>query len=634
MKSKILKILSLTLSTMLLFGTLSLAAGAAEDVYTATFEIATGSGAVSIYYTQDYSVPDETDVLTAIARNGETGESDTSGSGQINFAIIPASGYSVSSVTVTSGTYKNLKGPSDTAADNTYRITKVASDLTVSVSLEECSDTETDTGSPVITFSDDSAAVTSGSSTGVSISGTDVKITGSGTYTFTGNCANGSIVVKKSVTDVTLILDNLNLTASATAPITCNKGSSVTIIAKAGSVNYLADDKYNNDDIYTDTTVYPNIENAVIKCKDGSKVIICGAGTINVNSYGKNGIKGGYDWYEEDADGNITDTLLSTASLTIKEVALNITANVNDGIKSDKELSILSGNISVSAADDAVKSDYVLNIGADGTEGPVIKVNKSTEGIEAATLNIYSGNITVNATDDGINAANSDLSNYSFSYNQYGGYVYVNCTGGDGIDSNGTVNLKGGTAEIFSPSQGDGDPIDSDNGISLGGATVLAVGNNAMQQRISASTPYVVFGGNGSTQGGMPGNPGSGARPGRNSVESADSSQVFGFGQSSSNLVSAGQTFSIKDSSGNIIYSATAVRNASYVLFASPDMSSTETYSLVSGGSESSSSAASGEADTGSENQSGRFLSIFSRIISFLAGIINSIISFFKSFIG
>ena len=140
--------------------------------------------------------------------------------------------------------------------------------------------------------------------------------------------------------------------------------------AAAGTVNDLADDKYNNDDVYTDETLYPDIENAVIKCKDGSNVTICGAGTINIISNGKNGIKGGGDLYEEDEEGSATSTLLSTSSLTIKEVTLNITANVNDGLKSDKELNILSGNITVSAVDDGIKCDYVLNIGAEGAEGP------------------------------------------------------------------------------------------------------------------------------------------------------------------------------------------------------------------------------------------------------------------------
>ena len=482
--------------------------------------------------------------------------------------------------------------------------------------------------SAVITFTDDGATV-SGSEDGISIDGADVKITESGTYIFTGSCRQGSIVVKKNVTGVTLVLDGLTLTASATAPITCNKGSGVTIVAAEGSVNTLADDEYNNDDVYTDTETYPDIENAVIKCKDGSVVTICGAGTINVNAYGKNGVKGGADLYEEDEDGNATDTLLSESSLTIKDVTLNVaikhsykdpedpTAYDGDAIKSEKELNILSGNVTVSANDDGIKCDYVMNIGEERTEGPEINVTDANEGIEAATLNIYSGNIRVNASDDGINAANGDIAERSedFSYNQYGGYVYVNVTNGDGIDSNGSANLAGGVLEIYSPAQGDGDPIDTEYGVAFGGATVLAVGHNAMMQTVaSAGTPYVTFGessgmggGMRSGFGGMQSNAGEAAQGnnfGGMQNNAGEEMQENGFGGTRNGMnggaaiVTAGNTVEIRDADGNTLYTATAVRDASYVLFASAKLTENAAYTLYNG-TEIAATATAGTSDGG-----------------------------------
>ena len=393
---------------------------------------------------------------------------------------------------------------------------------------------------------------------GYKIEGTALTIKESGVYVVSGSCENGTVTVKKNVTGVTLVLNGLTLSASATAPITCGKGSEVSIVAAAETVSSLSDDIYNNDEIYTDEAAYPDIENAVIKCKDGSNVTICGTGTINITANGKNGIKGGYDLYEEDEEGAATGTLLSEASLTVREVTLNITASVDDGLKSDKELNILSGNITVSAADDAVKCDYVMNIGEEGTEGPVISVVESKEGLEAATMNIYSGNITVNAADDGINTANSDLTDYSYSYNQYGGYVYVNVTNGDGVDSNGTIVLNGGTLEVYSPEQGDGDPLDSERGTYFNGTTVLAAGHLAMAQGYSADTAYVTFG---NASGGRIGGFG-------------------GMGAGGNNLVSGGSTIQITDESGNVLYSAKAVRGASYILFASPELVSGAEYTL------------------------------------------------------
>ncbi|MBQ9429513.1 MAG: carbohydrate-binding domain-containing protein, partial [Clostridia bacterium] len=428
-------------------------------------------------------------------------------------------------------------------------------------------------------FTDAGIKVTGGIYSGFKIEGTSLSIKDSGTYVVSGSCAGGSIVIKKNVTGVTLVLDGLTLTASATAPITCNKGSEVMIIAAAGTVNALADDKYNNDDVYTDETLYPDIENAVIKCKDGANVTLCGSGTLNITANGKNGVKSGYDLYEEDENGNATSVLLSTASLTIKDLTLNVDAGVNDGVKADKELNILSGNITVAAADDGIKCDYVMNIGAEGADGPTVTVKESKEGLEAATLNIYSGNITVNATDDGINAANSDLSGYTFTYNQYGGRVYVNVTNGDGIDSNGGINLCGGTLEVYTPSAGDGDPLDAETGTSLMGATVLAVGHLGMPQGYTASVPYVVFGG---TSGGF-----------------------GGMSAAQTNLVTAGSALQITDGDGKVLYTATAVRNASYILFASPDLASGATYTLKSGNT-AAATATAGTASTGGMNFGGQ----------------------------
>ncbi len=476
-------------------------------------------------------------------------------------------------------------------------------------------------------FSDGGIAVTEGAYSGYKVKGTALSITAAGTYVVSGACANGSIVVKKNVTDVTLVLDGLTLSASATAPITCNKGSGVTIVAAAGSVNNLADDKYNNDDVYTDTEAYPDIENAVIKCKDGSNVTISGTGTVNVTANGKNGVKGGYDLYEEDDNGNATDTLLSTASLTIEDVTLNITCNANDGLKSDKELNILSGNITVSAVDDGIKCDHVLNIGAEGTAGPTVSVTKAKEGIEGAVVNVYSGNISVNATDDGVNAANGDIAERSadFSYNQYGGYVYINVTNGDGIDSNGSATLSGGTLEVYAPSQGDGDQIDTEYGCAFSGATVLAVGHAMMPQSYSGT--HVAFGGSGG-QG---------------------SFGIGGFGgNTGGNLVTAGQTVTITDASGNTIYTAQsqAPRNASYVVFAGPALASGSSYKLNGSTAATATTSSGGGMGPGGPGGPGNpggpggqdlneaDASVFARIMAWFRSLFERVGAFFRSLSG
>ena len=325
-------------------------------------------------------------------------------------------------------------------------------------------------GATGFAFTDSGIAAEDGSYTGYKISGTDLTIQDSGTYIVSGNCSDGSITIKKGTTGVTLVLDGLTLTSEDTAPIACNKSSEVKIVAASGTTNALTGSAKNNDDNYPDNE---NAENAVIKCKDGSTVTLCGTGTLNITANGKNGIKSGATTADE-----------GEASLTIRGLTLNITAPVNDAINAEQTLNIESGTLNISSGDDAIHCDYVMNVGASGTMGPSITIKACYEGLEAATLNILSGNISILSEDECLNAANSDLTGYSFSMTISGGAITAYSSTGDGFDSNGDLTITGGT--------------------------VLAAGGSAgMGVPISAAQPYVTFGSTGAMGGGQMG--GSGA---------------------------------------------------------------------------------------------------------------------------
>ena len=79
-------------------------------------------------------------------------------------------------------------------------------------------------------------------------------------------------------------------------------------------------------------------------------------------------------------------------------------------LQSAQLLTIESGDLTISAADDAIHCDYTLQIGAEGTDGPAISITDCDEGLEAAALHVASGDIRIRASDDCLNAANSDLS--------------------------------------------------------------------------------------------------------------------------------------------------------------------------------------------------------------------------------
>ena len=392
-------------------------------------------------------------------------------------------------------------------------------------------------------------------SSGYKIDGRTLTIDEAGTYILTGSCSDGSVKVKKGTTGVTLVLKDLTLSSESTAPITCAKSSEVEIVVLG--TNSLSDSEQNNDDNYPDNA---DAENAVMKFKDGSKVTLSGSGTLNITANGKNGIKSGAT---TDSEGE--------ASLTITELTLNINAPVNDAVNAEALLNVLSGNITIDAADDALHSDYTLNIGSE-TTSPTITINSCYEGLEGATVNIYSGDITINAEDDLINAANSDLTDYDFSINVHGGNITAQTTTGDGFDSNGTLNISGGNISVWTASSADNQPLDADGVITITGGTVLAAGGSAgMGMNLSAEQPYVSFGSN----------------------------SFGGFGNGGSNAaVSKGSVITISGETG--IYSGEALTNANYVFFSSDKLTEGGSYTLKAGDSEiGTSTAATGSVSTG-----------------------------------
>ena len=83
-------------------------------------------GSIMVYEGKDYTGE-------GIATN-KYALADISGGGQVNFKVIVPEGYEIDTINI-QGTYKNLKGPSDTGTENVYRVTKVSSDLTITVTF-------------------------------------------------------------------------------------------------------------------------------------------------------------------------------------------------------------------------------------------------------------------------------------------------------------------------------------------------------------------------------------------------------------------------------------------------------------------------------------------------------------------
>lgn len=448
-------------------------------------------------------------------------------------------------------------------------LTSYAAETDVSQLVQEASTTFTFTESGINTLS--------GSEDAYKIEGNDLTIKESGVYIITGSCSDGSVTVKKGTTGVTLILQDLTLASSTGAPICINKQNTDTTIVINGT-NTLTDNEDPADEESTDEEVADAFDGAALKLKDDGDLTITGTGTLNINGVCKNGIKGG-----DNATINIGAS--ATDSFT-----LNVTAS-NDGISGDGAdgvagLNIIGGNINVSAADDGIKSDYILNVGQSGsTAGATINVTNSTEGLEGATVNLYGGTGYITSSDDGINAADSDLTDYSYALNIYGGTWYVNA-GGDGIDSNGTILVSGGVTDISSSTQNDNNPIDwgDNSSITVNGGTIIGIGMGGMQQGFTSGN-YVFFGTGGMAGGMNGGRPGgmNGGMPSDMSGEMPSgmpSDMSGGMSQQGSVSLNAGDSVSILDASGNTIYTTTVKKSANSVIFASPLLTSGSTYTL------------------------------------------------------
>lgn len=94
---------------------------------------------ISVYYTQDYTEANETNVTETVSRNSDTGMPDSTGNGQVNFAVTLDDGYEIANVTVEGG-YNNLKKISADDSISIYRVTKITSELEVTVTTAKKTD--------------------------------------------------------------------------------------------------------------------------------------------------------------------------------------------------------------------------------------------------------------------------------------------------------------------------------------------------------------------------------------------------------------------------------------------------------------------------------------------------------------
>lgn len=195
-------------------------------------------------------------------------------------------------------------------------------------------------------------------------------------------------------------------------------------------------------------------------------------------------------------DGNLTitggDLILTSSGSGGKGISVDGTITVADGVLHVTTTGGIFKYQNDDTAAKAVKCDGDMTI-----NGGVITIRTSgqeAEGLESkAHLVINNGSIDIEAYDDCINASNSIVIN--------GGDIYCYSVANDGIDSNGTLTVTGGTivsVGTSSPEEG----IDCDrNTFKITGGTLLGVGGATSSPTSNVCTQYaLVYSGSGFTQ--------------------------------------------------------------------------------------------------------------------------------------
>jgi hypothetical protein len=156
-----------------------------------------------------------------------------------------------------------------------------------------------------------------------------------------------------------------------------------------------------------------------------------------------------------------------------------VTSDSAHGIQGKDNLVITgSGTVNITAAKDGLHGGNKLEIA-----GGNVNVLGSYEGAEAPEVVISGGKTVIRASDDGINAASDDRT-ITPSILQTGGTLTIYCTS-DGVDSNGTFDVTGGTAAIFVGQTRDGDATDREQGSTISVPVLYGFVNIAKGAKLS-----------------------------------------------------------------------------------------------------------------------------------------------------
>lgn len=460
----------------------------------------------------------------------------------------------------------------------------------------------------------------------------DLKIKGKGSLTVLGYLNNGIHCTKD------LKIKNGNISVTALGHGIKGKNS---VTVSGGTVTVTS----GKDGITSDET--ENEEKGFVTIEDGEIIItsagdgvsaettltvtggvisiISGGGSANAQQKTDN-MRGWWDFDNSASDDNSASCkgLKAGKALVISGGSITIDAQ-DDALHTDGDMTISGGECILSTGDDGAHAALSLTV-LDGK----ITVLTSYEGLEANQITLAGGELDITASDDGINA-NGGSDGFSGGFgggfgggrggmggsfggrrndtnNQNGdmtppdnnnmtppdnsnmqtppdgnapsgnpptmpgqdasdstttddttdkqpvllitgGKITVNADG-DGLDSNGNLRVEGGDITINGPSNGGNGALDigTENGGAgvIAGGTLIALGASSMAENFDSTSTQCAF-------------------------------------LVTMNSFGAGETITITDSQGTVLYTGVTVKSANSVVFSSADLSVGETYTVTIG---------------------------------------------------
>lgn len=163
----------------------------------------------------------------------------------------------------------------------------------------------------------------------------------------------------------------------------------------------------------------------------------------------------------------------------------SVTAAEAKAIKCDGSVYIYNGVTLIYSADDGIKSQTSITM-----DGGSVSVLNSVEAFEAPEITVNGGTLSLLASDDCFNATygNGGESNDGSLLSFHGGLIQAGSTGGDAIDSNGSVVMTGGTVVAQGPASSPEVGIDVNGSFKVTGGILVASGPSS--QNMEGTTTF------------------------------------------------------------------------------------------------------------------------------------------------